>query len=156
MADYASNTDVVLEFKALAANGGFTTLTNVTAAQVDEWCHRASNYIDAKIAGKYSVPVDSTLSPKSFSLLKDICVQLVAPRVAAVLNLKTGDSKTSVGGNASDWKKLAKEQLEEIQSGKMKLTDAVLATTADGVESYVNDNSDTILPPTFTRSGDDW
>ncbi len=153
---YASNTDVAAEFKALAAAGGFTTSTNVTAAQVDEWCTRASNYIDAKIAGKYSTPVLVADSPNSFSLLKDICVLLVVPRVAAVLNLKTGDDKTSPKGNQSDWKKRAEDMLVEIQSGKMKLSDATLATSADGVESFTNDNSDTLQPPTFTKKGDNW
>ncbi len=154
---YASNTDVVAEFKALSQNGGFTTTTGVTAAQVDEWCTRASNFIDSKIGGKYSVPVGSIASPNSFSLLKEICVWLVAGRVANVLNLQTGDAKTSSGTNKkTDFKSQAMDALDEIRSGKMKLNDGVLATSADGAQSYTNDNVDTTQPPTFTRGGDNW
>lgn len=154
---YATNSDVALEFKALVANGGFTTLTNVTAAQVDEWCLRASNFIDAKIAGKYTVPVVIGTSPNSFSLLKDVCVWLVKPRVAAILGLQTGESKSSTGNkDSTDWNKRALDTLKEIQSGAMKLSDAPLATSADGTESFTNDNSATLQPPQFTRQGDDW
>jgi phage gp36-like protein len=150
---YATNTDLLAEFPALTA---FPSSGKVTAASVDEWCTRASNFIDAKIGGKYSTPVDSTASPKSFSLLKEICCWLVYPRVAGVLNLPTGDAKTSTGTKTVDFNAKADAALKEIQSGTMKLNDAVLATAADGVESYTNDHASTLQPPTFTRSGDDW
>jgi hypothetical protein len=155
---YATNTDLAAEFPALTANGGFTTTTKVTAAQVDEWCSRASNFIDSKIGGKYTVPVDSTASPKTFSLLKEICCWMVYPRVAGVVGLPTGDSKTSSGVAAKtiDFGKKAEDTLKEIQSGAMKLVDAPLATTADGVDSYTANNAPTLQPPTFTREDDSW
>jgi hypothetical protein len=155
---YATNTDVAAEFPALAANGGFTTTTRVTAAQVDEFCTRASNYIDAKIAGKYDVPVNVTASPNSFSLLKDICCRLVAARLAPIIGISTGDAKTTAAGGKSGSPKgqSPDDILAELQSGKMKLSDAVLATSADGVESYTDDNSSTLQPPTFQRKTDQW
>lgn len=158
MAPYATNTDVAPEFKALAANGGFTTETSVSAAQVDEWCTRISNLIDSKLGGKYAVPIDPTNSPNSFSLIKDICVLIVAARVAPIIGLQTGSAKTSTGsaGGRSIGKIDPWATLKEIQSGTMKLNDAVLATSADGAESYTNDNKSTLQPPEFKRKGDQW
>jgi len=156
MAAYATNTDLVAEFPALSQGGGFTSTTTVTATQVDEWCVRASNLIDAKIGGKYSTPVDATLSPKSFSLLKDICCWMVYARVAPIVGVNTGSSKTSSSGKNLDWREQAEKALKDIQSGAMKLNDGVLATSTDGVESFTSDNQATLQPPTFTREDDKW
>jgi len=150
---YATNTDLLAEFPALTS---FPSSGKVTAASVDEFCTRASNRIDAKIGGKYQTPVDSTASPKSFSILKEICCWMVYARLAPIMGLSTGEGKTSTGGKAPDYAKMAADTLSEIQAGKMKLIDANLATAADGVESYTDDNSATLQPPTFTREGDNW
>lgn len=150
---YASNTDVAAEFKALSANGGFNSGTNPTDAQVDEWCTRASNFMDSKIAGKYAVPITGT---NSLSLMKEICVWLVATRVSKVTGLQTGDNKVSGNAGKVDYDKKAMDTLVEIQSGKMKLSDAPLATSTDGAESYTNDNASDLQPPTFTRAGKNW
>ena len=152
---YADNTNLALEFPSFAAfmNDG---TTKVRADTVDEFCARASRFIDAKIAGKYITPIDPTASPESFSLLKDICCWMVYPRVAAIAGQQTGDSKTSTGGKGVDWGKKAADTLKEIQGGEMKLTDALLASSSDGVESYTNDNAATLQPPTFTRESEDW
>jgi phage gp36-like protein len=150
---YAANTDLLLEFKGVSAWNAST----VSAATVDEWCAQASNTIDAAIGGKYSTPVDGTASPKAFSVLKSICIGLVKPRVQSVLKSGTGEAKTSTSaGSAPDPTKAQMDLLKQIQSGAMTLSDAVLGTSADGVESYTNDNADTLQPPTFTREGNDW
>lgn len=150
---YAANTDLMLEFKGISAWNSST----VAAATVDEWCEQASNIIDAAISGKYATPVDEDDSPKAFSLLKDICIKLVKPRIQSVLKPGTGDAKTSSGaGSAPDSTKQAMELLSQIQSGEMNLSDADLASTADGAEGYTDDNADTLLPPTFTRENDEW
>lgn len=113
--------------------------------------------IDSKIAGKYQTPIDPTASPIAYSLLKEVCVWMVVPKVASVLGVQTGDAKTSTGqGKRQDTAQKAQDTLKEIQSGTMKLVDADLATAADGTESFTNDNSATLQPPTFTREGDDW
>jgi hypothetical protein len=148
---------VAAEFPALAANGGFTASTRMTATQVDEFCARASNVIDAKIAGKYTTPVDSTASPKAFSLLREICCWLVYSRIAPILGLSTGDAKTSTGSKlAADPASRAEAVLKEIQSGTMKLVDAPLATSADGTESYATDNAASMPPTKFKRDGEAW
>lgn len=152
---YASNTDVILEFKGLAAVGWNTQ--TVTAATVDEWCTQASNIIDTAIGGKYQVPVNSGTSPNSFSVLKNLCIQLVKPRVQNVLKSGTGDNASaSKAGTEADPTKGVMDFLKQVASGDVKLSDAVLATTQDGVESYTNDNADTLQPPTFNRHTDEW
>lgn len=157
MAAYADKDDIAAEFKGLSASGGFTASTNPTSTQVNDWCTRASALIDSKIAGKYETPVDESASPNAFLVLMEICIWLVRARVSTVLNLQTGDSKTSSGPKgAEDWNKKAKDALEEIQSGKMKLTDATLAVSGDGVDSFTNNESATLQPPTFTREDDNW
>jgi hypothetical protein len=153
---YATNTDLAAEFPALTGQGGFTNATKVTAAQVDEWCIRASNLIDSKIAGKYETPVDPNTSPKAFSTLKEICCWMVYPRVAGVAGIKTGDPKTSTGSSGkTDLGKMAEDTLKEIQSGTMKLVDAILATAADGAESLATDKPCT-SKPIFSRGKTDW
>lgn len=150
---YAANTDLLSEFKGLSAWDSSV----LSAATVDEWCQQASNTIDASIAGKYSVPVDSTASPAAFSVLKAICIQLVKPRVQGVLKSATGEAKNSTSaGGAPDSTKDAKDALKQIQSGAMQLVDAVLATSADGVESYTNDNAACLQPPEFDRHKKQW
>lgn len=68
----------------------------------------------------------------------------------------TGASKTSsTPGKGADWNQRAIDTLEEIQNGKMKLTDAPLAVTGDGVASFTNSNAAT-RSPTFTMDDDNW
>lgn len=154
---YATNTDLVAEFPALGQNGGFTAQSKVTDAQVDEFCNRNSVLIDSKLAAKYKTPIDPAASPIAFSLLKEICVWMTYPRVAGIVGLPTGDSKTSTGANKTqDFGKKAQDTLKELQSGTMMLVDAPLATAADGAQSFTNDNRATLQPPQFRRKGDQW
>lgn len=153
MAAYATNTDLLGEFKGLTAWNSAT----LSAAQVDTWCSRFSQLIDGKIGGKYSTPIDATASPNSFAILKEICIWFVRQKVSTILFQQSGDEKTSSkAGNPNDYHQKALDQLKEIADGTLKLTDAVLATTADGVESYTDDNSADLQPPTFTKIGDKW
>jgi hypothetical protein len=151
---YASNTDLLGEFKGLSAWNNAT----LSAAQVDVWCARESAFIDSNIAGKYRTPVSQATSPIAYSMLTDICIWLVRPRIAELLNLQTGEAKSSSsgGGKSYDSRQRAMDVLKQIRTGELKLPDGVLATAQDGVESYTDDNSDTLQPPTFTREGDEW
>lgn len=81
---------------------------------------------------------------------------MVYARIAPIMGLSTGDAKTTTGTKAPDYTARADKTLAEIQSGTMKLTDAVLATSGDGVESFTDDNSSTLQPPEFQRSSDQW
>lgn len=150
---YATNTDLLVEFKGLS---GWNSST-VSSTTVDTWCDKASAFIDAQIGGKYQVPVVSASSPQAFKVLAEICVWLVKERVQGVLKFQTGAPKTSVRGSENtDWRAVALNTLKQIRTGEIKLVDAPLATSQDAVESYTNDNSDTLQPPQFTRESDDW
>jgi len=152
---YASNTDLLGEFKGLTAWNSST----LSATQVDAWCTRASNFIDGNIAGKYSTPVVEADSPAAFSMLQEICIWLVKPKIAGLVSQATGDPKTSAGSAGTDTTKLAMDTLKQIREGTVKLPDATLATAADGVESYASENSSALADsgvPTFTREGDEW
>lgn len=157
---YATNTDLVAEFVALAQSGGFLNdgSTKVRADQVDEWCTRASNLADSYIGGKYHVPVDPDASPNSYNLLKEIVCWIVFPRVKSVIGAATGDSKsaTGQGSDKTDYRKEALDKLILIQKGTLKLNDAVLATPADGVGSHAT--SGPCNPPRleFRRGRRNW
>lgn len=150
---YATNADLLLEFKGLTA---WNTAT-LAGSTVDTWCGNFSKLIDGKIGGKYSTPVDSTASPNSFAILKEICIWFVRQKVSTTLFQQTGDEKTSSkAGNPNDYHQKAMDTLKEIADGTLVLSDATLATSADGVESYTNDNSATLQPPVFKKTGDQW
>jgi hypothetical protein len=53
-----------------------------------------------------------------------------------------------------DWNQRAMDMLADIQSGKMKLEDAPLATSADGVQSFTDSGSSN--PPVFKKDQDGW
>lgn len=150
---YATNSDLQGEFKSLS----LTASTPLTTTKVDEWCLEESNFIDMYVGTKYTVPVDSGTSPKAFSLLKRLCIALVRPRMAAFLNIQAGGgSKASQSSEQAYTPKDAVQTLQDIRDAKIKLVDAVLATSQDGVESFTDDNSGTLQPPTFTRGDNDW
>ena len=150
---YATHADVAAEFKGLTALSATTT---PTATQVTDFIARASNLIDSKIAGKYATPVSSTTAPRAYSVLQEICIGLVRHKVAGILSLPTADTRTTSGGSKLNSEEKALTSLTEIQTGKMKLVDAELATAADGVQGQGNNDSASLQPPTFRKEGDQW
>lgn len=145
---YATNADLLLEFKGLVYGN------NLQAATVDEWCNQASNRIDSYLTGRYVTPVNSGTSPIAFSILKNICIQIVKLRMNEFLRIQTGDEKTSQGGVSASPKQIASE-LESLRDLKTILKDAVLATATDGATSFDAQNTATVKP-TFNKGTDQW
>ena len=141
---YASTSDVTNEFKSLTLNDA-----SVSSAKVTEWLAQADAYINAKLGLRYVVPITGTAA---LIIVKQIETWLVAGRVKDVLEVQSGSTKADQG-TRGDLGKKAEAMLSEIVAGKMKLTDATLATSADGVRSFNVDESE---EHTFKKGEDQW
>ncbi len=130
---YCLEADVLAEFKNLTLNS-----TNVSSTNVTEWIAQADAYIDGKVGLKYEVPIAAAAALK---IVKEIATYLVAARVKRKLDLDGGDSKV-IQLTKGDLKKIANEMLQEIIDGKLLLTGATLATSADGVRSFAVDEDE--------------
>lgn len=149
---YATSTDLALEFK------GLTYGASLLAVTVDEWCVQASNLIDSYVGKVYSTPVVSATSPLAFSVLKMLCIQLVRPRMESVLQVRTGETRTSQtrGDSPSPSSSAAAmKSLCAIRDEDMDLVDATLVTQANGVRSTLTDCVSTTIPE-FTREDPAW
>jgi len=141
---YCTNSDVQAEFKKLNFDS-----SGITSAEVDEFINQEDAYIDGVISQKYDVPVTAS---ESLKILKTISIHLVAYRVKAILAVKTGIEATDQGGENS-LKAMADQKLTQIVEGKLRLRDADLANSYDGVKSFaVSDDIDHI----FDRGVDQW
>lgn len=153
---YATSSDIANEFKSIDFVNGA-----LKSAAVDEWCTQASNLIDSYLAGKYVVPVSASTSPNAFSILKMLCIGIVKPRLSTALGTQTGAPKTSQnpggqgGSPVGSIPKDISDTLSKLQSGAMTLTDGVLQSTSDGVNSYTSSNVSADVPK-FTREDDQW
>ncbi len=145
---YCVSTDVVAEFKSLdIVSAGVP----VTTAKVSEFISQADAIINAKVGLKYEVPVAAGAT-ESLKILKQISTWLVANRVKEILRLETGDKKVELLATGNLEKK-AFAMLDEIVKGTLKLSDATLATSADGVRSFAVDNDE---EHTFKKGEDQW
>ncbi len=129
---YCANTDVQAEFKSLTYNSA-----GVTSAKVDEWITQADAYINSKVGVKYLVPVTSAASPISFSVLKMISTWLVADRVKDILYTLTGTPSAD----------------QNSKQGDLKLSDATLVSSSDGVSSFSYENGE---EHTFQKNVNQW
>lgn len=146
---YATTSDIQGEFKNITFSGS----TAVTSTQVSGFLTDADAMINARLAPKYQVPITGS---NSLVIVKLIAIKLVKHRILEIIKVKTG--KTSEDQD-SQGKKTLEEQafdlINDIVKDKLLLTDATLATTADGVRSYSNDNADSI-PYVFQRGSKQW
>jgi phage gp36-like protein len=112
---YCASSDVEIYFNSLS----FTETSAITKAKVDSLIEQRSNYIDAVIGRKYTLPLTES---KDLAIMKSICTRLVAGDI---------DETQSFSILKSDQKKgrdLKKEALEDIQSileGKIALSSPV-------------------------------
>ena len=82
---YCTKTDIEADFKGIS----FGTDQAVKASELNTWIEQESNYIDARVSLRYISPVDATLYPEAFSILKRIAIFRVSDRVRNVIEIKT-------------------------------------------------------------------
>lgn len=146
---YASLSDIQNEFKSVTfSSGSAPTDSAVTAFIAQEEAK-----LNARVGLKYVVPVDPTASPLSTLILRSISVHLVTARIKEILKVKAADPKADQDARGGDPKKHALTVIDKIVSGEMPLPDAVLVSTANGVRSFVVDNSEVQV---FTKDNDLW
>jgi len=123
MGDYADVADIESEFKNITFSSGFAvTDTEVTAFIVQE-----EAIINATISNRYVTPITGT---DPIEVMKSITIVFVAYRVAKIINLKKDvpipEKFLPQILNEGGAFRIAKQQLEDIQSGKIVLNDAEL------------------------------
>lgn len=143
---YSTRTQVEGEFKSVA----FSSTTEPTDTEINRFIEEADAEIDSIIGVKYSTPVtDAT----GIILLRRISIAIVAERVKEILAVKLGKKELeqqSVGELSAT---RARSMLDKIAQGKMKLGGAALASSHDGVKSYVSSNS---VPHNFDMTKQQW
>lgn len=144
---YCTEAEVTTEFKDI----DFTlTGAAVVTADVTSFIAQAGAEMDSILSARYSVPV--TQGASAMLLLKQICIWLVSQRIKDIVEVKNvrdesdQDVKTNVGSTA-------RKMLAKIVSGEMKLIGADLASSAQGVKSYVSANN---VDRQFKKDEEQW
>ena len=141
---YCSVDDIKAEFKAIkfdpfnATPGAVNTAT--TEEQLEEWIDQESEYIDAMIGKVYQTPILEVNSPKSFKILKRICIFRVSARVKnknelkQEVNQKNSDEKFLQNGVMTP-----NDDLKMIADEDLLLQDAEKIDADGGFSSFASD-----------------
>lgn len=143
---YCTNAEVAAEFKNLTFSGSSTP----TSTTVDNWIAQADAEIDSRVGLKYVVPLTGS---NALIIAKQLSTAIVAERVRRTLKIKTSEEATRQDGRAGDTAKEARDMMTQIVEGKLKLSDATLASSQDGVASFNVSNGE---EHTFEKSVDQW
>lgn len=139
--------DVKAEFKSITFTGSDAA---VTEADVTEFIVQADAEINSRIGLRYQVPV--TAEATALSLLKMISIWLVSARIKEITEVK--DVREEVNQDVkADSASRARKMLDQIAKGEINLIGATLASTADGVNSYVSANN---VERVFKKDTDQW
>jgi hypothetical protein len=134
---YCSVQDLMTEFKGLIISNSSTALTS---AQADEWITQETNYINAIISVRYITPIDSTLYPEAFSILKRICTHRVCERVKNKLEVKSNATQLSTEQKfIQNYAITPNKDLEMIVKGNLILKGVPLVGSGDVSGSCVSD-----------------
>ena len=147
MANYTTVSKVQAEFKSVT----FATTTVPTLANVGDYLSDADAEIDCTLSVKYQTPITGT---QALILIAMIEVWLVKDRILNVIKVKTGKNSEDQDG-ATNYRDKAMKVLNSLAAGTMKLTDATLVNSNDGVRSYTNENP-TTAPRVFDRTINQW
>lgn len=114
-----------------------------------------TNDINAKVGDRYRVPINQNDSPKSFSILRFLAIDLCREKIAQRLDWATYNPQT---GQMPAWEKavkVAKMKLEEIREGRYPLPDAKTcdSQSCEAIEVGYYDTSE-IASRTETRELD--
>ena len=106
--------------------GGFDSSNNkITTDALNDIRKKVCNEIDSKLKGVYEIPVNENTSPKAFSILKFIGIDLAREYVALKLDTPIFDSETKQESPYIKSVKKANMRLDEIENGTYDLIDAV-------------------------------
>ena len=147
---YATSANVASEFKNIT----FGASTAVTSTEVDRFITEAESLINARVGEIYTVPLDTSVSPEAFIIMRMISIMFVADRVRQVLQVKdvTLDELKQGVRPISSMKDAAK-LLDKIVSREVILSDAVNQTAHQGMASFNEDNS---IEHTFEKGIEQW
>jgi hypothetical protein len=141
---YSTNSDIQSEFKNLTYTSG-----GISSSEVDNFILEEDAFIDGIVGRKYETPVTGTYSLR---ILKTISIQLVVSRIKRILAVKTGRPELDQD-SSSNLFAMAKTKLDDIAEGRLILSDATLARSSDGVDSFaVSDD----IKHIFKRDQDQW
>lgn len=152
---YCSRDNVTSVFKNLDVD---VSGTAIIQSELDDWIEEASAYMDSFLAVQYSLPITGT---SSLIMLRGICVDLVAYKVAITLNLK--NDRSLPNGNivqelshASPYREAIKF-LKSLKDGKVYLPDELPEETVGGLSSlYTEADYDTDINPIFKKTDQQW
>jgi len=145
---YCVLADVVAEFKGVA----FTATTSVTDTDVANFIAMEDEFINSRLALKYTVPVTGAAS---LLVLKKISLGLVVGKIKNILEVKTGESSADQGGAGSSLIKNARDMLQMIIEDTLLLRDAADATQTSAVASYLTGNG-ADYDPVFQAGVEQW
>lgn len=133
---YCQLSDIQADF---ANSVSFDANSKVTDTDVNNLIASESIYIDSSIVAKYQVPVVEVDSPKAFALLKRICVFRVSDRIRNILEIKTGND--DINQDVKGESRTPNDDLKKIIDGKLRLIDALIASSDDGLAYGVRDEA---------------
>ena len=145
---YCTQAQVESEFADIT----FSSTTKVTDTDVARFIAETDALIDGRLGLKYQVPI---VGASSLVIVRMIAIAIVAARVRKILEIQNSTPGTSQQVQGKDqfdpWK-----ALDQIVKGELKLSDSSLASTEDGIASYVAENSDTVEPHVMKLGQDQW
>ena len=130
---YATPTDIQNEFKSLAIDTG----TQITTAKIQGYLDQTDKKIDSYLGTVYTVPITST---NALVLVKNIEIDMVAARVAKILQIKNAAILDGKGVRQEILDQSAYKNaiayLKDLQAQKATLLDAAFVSSGSGMESY--------------------
>lgn len=130
---YCTVAQVEAEFKDVT----FGPTTAVTSTDVTRFIEESDAEINGYIGSKYVVPIDAT---ESLKVVRRISILIVTDRIKEILRVKTGDDKVDQATRGGQLRAQAMAMLKAVLSSQIKLSDAVLNDSGDGVSSFAVDH----------------
>ena len=128
---YATSAQCTGEFKDLTVGAS----TAISSTDVTGFIADADAEINTILSVKYQTPITGT---EALIVMKMVEVWLVKQRIQDILSVKSGVPAAEQGADGKGYRQMALELLKKLTNGTAKLTDATLATSADGVKSYTS------------------
>ena len=144
---YATPSQVQDEFKSVdfTASG-----VAITTAKVTEWISQAEAYINAKISGRYTVPVTAT---DAVPLLRMISISIVKCRIEKILSVKAPIDPNKQATDVPDCYKRWDDMLDKIAKGSLPLPGADASSAGGGWDSELVDQD---IETEFDVTEDNW
>jgi len=137
MTDYCTVANVEARIKGITFSGS----TAITSTEVGDFITTNSAVIDGRLNAVYEVPITGTVS---LAIVKKICIYLTLPEVLEVLDDGLGRAKNDETSSI-DYRDLANQMLNKLETGELALTDATPKTSNDFFNSNVNDSVEPVM-----------